>query len=86
VSGAGVTAHFSAVVFIRCFGALLNPHIHFHCIVVDGVFDADPDGGVVFHVAGGLDASAISAVQSAVRGRLLRTAERRGLLPATMRR
>ncbi len=69
-----------AVVFIHRFGALLNTHFHYHYIVVDGVFDADAEGGVVFHPASGLDATAIGEVQAAVRRRLLRAVERRGLL------
>lgn len=69
-----------AVVFIHRFGALLNPHLHFHCVVVDGVFDTDASGEVVFHEASGLDAAAITAVQTAVRRRLLWAARWRGLL------
>ena len=80
--GASATSQLGAVVFIHRFGALLNAHLHFHCIVVDGVFDAAADDGVTFHLATGLDAQAISAVQASVRGRLLRAAERRGLLAA----
>ncbi len=77
--GAGAASHLGAAVFIHRFGALLNPRLHYHCIVVDGVFDADAEGGVVFHPASGLDATAIGEVQSAVRRRLLRAVERRGL-------
>ncbi len=44
------------------------------------MFDADASGEVVFHEASGLDASAITAVQTTVRRRLLRAAQRRGLL------
>ena len=36
----GPTARIGAVAFIHRFGALLNPHVHFHCVVVDGVFEA----------------------------------------------
>ncbi|MEO6421551.1 MAG: transposase [Candidatus Nitrotoga sp.] len=68
------------MVFIHRFGALLNTPLHYHCIVVDGVFDADAVGGVVFHPASGLNALAIREVQAAVRRRLLRAVERRGLL------
>ena len=78
--GASVASHIGAVVFIHRFGALLNTHLHFHCIVIDGVFDAVANGGVAFHVAGGLDAQAITAVQATVRRRLLKAAERRGVL------
>ena len=59
---------------------MLNTHLHFHCIVIDGVFDAAVAGGVSFHPASGLDAQLIGAVQAAVRRRLLRALARRGLL------
>ncbi len=78
--GASATSRLGAVVFIHRFGALLNTHLHYHCVVIDGVFDADTEGGVVFHPASGLDATAIGEVQAAVRRRLLRAVERRGLL------
>jgi hypothetical protein len=79
--GAGSTARLGAVVFIHRFGSSLNAHLHFHCVVIDGVFDAATTGGVVFHAATGIDANAIAAVQERVRRRLLRVFVRRGLLP-----
>ncbi len=63
------------------FGSTLNAHLHFHCVVVDGVFDAAAAGGIVFHAAGALDAPAVAVVQACVRRRLLRIFVRRGLLP-----
>lgn len=80
--GASATSRLGAVIFIHRFGALLNTHLHFHCIVVDGVFEGDAEGGAVFHPASGLDAPAIGEVQTAVRRRLLRASLRRGLLSA----
>jgi hypothetical protein len=59
------------VAFIHRFGSSLNAHIDFHCVVIDGVFDAAA-GGVIFHVATELDANAIVWVQAQVRRRLLR--------------
>ena len=35
---AGPTSRIGAVAFIHRFGALLNPHVHFHCVVVEGGF------------------------------------------------
>ena len=70
------------MVFIHRFGTLPNTHLHFHCVVVDGVFEGDAGGGVTFHPTAGLDASASGEVQAAVRRRLLRAALRRGLLSA----
>jgi len=78
--GSGPAARLGAVAFIHRFGSSLNAHLHFHCVVIDGVFDRAA-GGVVFHAATGLDATAIAAVQAQVRRRLLRAFVRRGLLP-----
>ena len=70
--GSGPTARLGAVAFIHRFGSSLNAHLHFHCVVIDGAFDSAPTGGVVFHAAAGLDATAIADVQAGVRRRLLR--------------
>ncbi len=78
--GASSAARLGAVAFIHRFGSTLNAHLHFHCVVIDGVFEPTA-GGVVFHAAGGLDATAITQVQAQVRRRLLRGFVRRGLLP-----
>jgi hypothetical protein len=79
--GSGPAARLGAVAFIHRFGSTLNAHLHFHCIVIDGVFDAAAAGRVVFHAATGVDANAIAQVQAQVRRRLLRVFVRRGLLP-----
>ena len=50
---------------LRC-GSSLNTHVHFHVCVVDGVFEAQPDG-VAFHAATGRDEAAFSQVQANVR-------------------
>lgn len=59
--GASAASHIGVVDFIHRIDALLNAHLHFHCVVVDGVFNAVANGGVAFHVAGGLNAQAITA-------------------------
>jgi hypothetical protein len=79
--GAGSTARLGAVAVIHRFGSTLNAHLHFHCVVIDGVFDAAAAGGVVFHAATRIDANAIAKVQARVRRRLLHVFVRRGLLP-----
>jgi hypothetical protein len=79
--GSGPAARLGAVAFIHRFGSTLNPHLHFHCVVIDGVFDAAAAGGVIVTAATGLDAHAIAQVQAQVRRRLLRSFMRRGLLP-----
>ena len=68
-AGCGDAARSGAVAFIHRFGSSLNEHIHFHCCVIDGVFepaaatgDTDAAPGVVFHAAAGLDAQAIAAL------------------------
>ncbi len=79
-AGAGPVARLGAVAFIHRFGSSLNPHLHFHCVVLDGVFASAPAGGIVFLPATAIDAAAIAAVQAAVRRRLLGSFVRRGLL------
>ena len=48
-------------------GQAWTAHLHVHCVVIDGVFDAAAAGGVIFHAATGLDATAIAEVQAQVR-------------------
>ena len=78
------TARIGAVAFIHRFGALLNPHIHFHCVVVDGVFEAgaDADLPVRFHEASAVSPEWLTGIHAQVRQRLLRALTRRGLLEA----
>src|SRR2546428_4598635 len=77
-----ISASATAAVTMIALSSTLNAHLHFHCVVIDGVFDAAAAGGVIFHAATGLDAQAFAAVQERVRQRLLRVVVRRGLLPA----
>jgi hypothetical protein len=42
--GSGRCARIGAIAFIHRFGSALNAHLHFHCVVVDGVFTATPTG------------------------------------------
>ena len=79
-AGAGPAARIGAVDFIHRFGSALNPHLHFHCVVVDGVLASAPAGDVVFRAATGIEAEAIAAVQATIRRRLLQSFVRRGLL------
>ena len=81
-AGAGPATRRGAVAFIHRFGSALNPHRHFHCVVLDGVFACAAAGDVVFHPTTGIDAPAIAAVQAAVREPLLQSFVRRGLLEA----
>ena len=74
------TSRIGAVAFIHRFGALLNPHVHFHCVVVDGVFEADGADGVRFHEARGIGPETIAEIQAHVRHRVLSVLARRGVL------
>jgi len=80
----GSMARIGAVAFIHRFGALLNPHLHFHCVVVDGVFEAGTEAElpVRFHEMPALSAKQLTDIQGNIRRRLLRALKRRGLLEA----
>lgn len=82
--GCSTSARIGAVAFIHRFGSSLNEHVHFHCCIIDGVFDptADTDEAesVAFHAACGLDALTIADVQALVRKRVLRAFVRRDLI------
>ena len=58
----------------------LNPHFHYHCCVLDGVFAPDVSGAVRFYDATELTQARIDAVQAKVRRRVLKTFVRRGWL------
>ena len=81
-------ARIGAVAFIHRFGSSLNEHVHFHCCVIDGVFESavDTDNApgeapsVSFYAALGLDAAAFAVVQARVRTRVLRTFVKRCLI------
>ena len=82
--GCPAAAQIGAVAFIHRFGASLNEHVHFHCCVIDGVFEPalapDDAPSVSFHAALELDAAAFADVQARVRTRVLRTFVKRGLI------
>lgn len=76
------TSRIGAVAFIHRFGTQLNPHVHFHCVVVDEVFEADTEAGesVRFHETPALSAEQLADIQCNIRRRLLRALTRRGLI------
>ena len=92
--GCEPTARIGAIAFIHRFGSSLNEHVHFHCCIVDGVFQpavnigdttdatdtAEAVTGVDFHAATDLDTAAIARVQAQVRQRILHAFVRRGLI------
>jgi hypothetical protein len=77
---AGPGSRIGAVVFIHRFGALLHSHVPFHCIVIEGVFEADASGAAAFHESRAPDHKLLDEVQAKVRRRLLRALTRRGVL------
>ena len=79
---ASASARLGAIAFIHRFGSTLNAHLHFHCVVIDGVFDTTAAGEVVFHAVTELDPNAITSVETRARQRMLQSFTRRGLLPA----
>ena len=68
-----------AVSFVHRFGSALNEHLHFHCCVIDGVFEPDQgcDEAVRFREAVLTDAD-VQWVQARVRQRVLRWFVRQG--------
>ena len=80
--GCGANASLGAVAFIQRFGSSLNEHVHFHCCIIEGLFDSttNTDGTVAFHPSSGLDDAAFRQVQAITRRRILRLFVRRGLI------
>jgi hypothetical protein len=66
--------------FLHRFGSALNPHFHFHLVVLDGLCSEDPDGSVHFHEASDPGTRDIRRLQQMVRRRVLRLYRRRELL------
>jgi hypothetical protein len=74
------SAQLGAVSFLHRFGSALNPHFHFHVVVLDGVFSGGDDGGVTFHEATHLTADNVLRLERTLQRRVLRLFQRRGLL------
>ena len=76
-NGASARARFAAVSFIHRFGASLNRHIHYHCCVIDVVFEPveETDDGpqsARFHAGAELTPQTIAVITEQVRVRVLR--------------
>ena len=76
---AGEKARGGAVGFAHRFGASLNAHYHFHCCVIEGVFEA-AEGGVRFHAVDELSEADVLRVQARVRRRVIKAFVRWSLL------
>ncbi|MBT5420052.1 MAG: IS91 family transposase [Candidatus Cloacimonetes bacterium] len=69
------------VSFIHRFGASLNVHLHFHCVIIEGLFVANPNGDLRFQSITGIAADKdIYEVQKRVRLRVLKGFKRWKLL------
>jgi len=63
-------------------GGALNANLHFHTLVLDGVFTAGPEGALTFHPAPGPSDAAVAAALTTIRLRVQRLLVRHGLEPA----
>jgi hypothetical protein len=76
-SGASARARFGAVSFIHRFGASLNRHVHYHCCIIDRVFEPveeanDDPQAVRFCAAAELTPEAVAAITEQAPIRVLR--------------
>ncbi len=78
----GITddAKLGAVSFIQRFGSRLNLHIHFHCVVLDGLFYSDEKGTLQFADVYNLGKEDSDKVEARVRKRVLSLFKRRAIL------
>ena len=74
-----IDTHIGAVVFIHRFGGLLNAHLHFHVVMIDGVFCEAEAGHLRFQETY-LTAKQMTHLQRTIRQRIVRLFVRRGLL------
>ena len=68
------------VTVIQRFGGALNLNVHFHMLVVDGVFVREPNGSLRFAAAKAPTDLEVEALLGVTRRRVLRLLVRRGLL------
>jgi hypothetical protein len=69
------------ITVIQRFGSGLNLNVHFHTLVLDGVFSGDRTGGVEFHPAPPPSHEDVAGVLATVRGRIHRLLARQDLAP-----
>ncbi len=70
-----------AVTFVQRFGDALNMNVHFHSLVLDGVYVAGPSGALRFHALPPPDDAEVARVAGQVARRIVRLLERSGLAP-----
>jgi hypothetical protein len=74
-------AQCGAVTFVQRFGDALNLNVHFHSLVLDGVYAAKPFDALRFHPLAPPDDDEVARVVDQVARRIARLLERRGLGP-----
>jgi len=67
-----------AINFVQRFGSSLNLNIHFHVVVVDGVWTRSPGGGVRFHAAVPVTPDDLAEIIERLRTRALMWLRRNG--------
>lgn len=72
-----------AVTFVQRFGSSLNLNVHFHVVVLDGVFARDTQGSLVFHPATTPERRELDEVVARVSSRAVAWLDRRGHTRAT---
>lgn len=70
-----------AVTFVQRFGDALNLNVHFHSLLLDGVYERWPDGVLRFHPLPPPEDAEVERVVGQVARRIARLLERRGLGP-----
>jgi hypothetical protein len=70
-----------AVTFVQRFGGALNLNVHFHSLLLDGVYAPGPDGALRFHPLAPPDNGEVERVVGQVAQRIARLLKRRGLSP-----
>ncbi|MES9906770.1 MAG: transposase [Sedimenticola sp.] len=78
---APASARYGGVTYIHRFGSALNPHLHYHSCMIDGLF-AQTEEGLQFYEVTGLSSEVIQQAQEKIRKRVLRLFVRRGVLSA----
>jgi hypothetical protein len=70
-----------AVTFVQRFGDALNLNLHFHTLVLDGIYLAEEGGQVVFRAVPPPNDAEVARVTERIQRRVARLLERRGLGP-----
>jgi hypothetical protein len=77
--GHGRPVQCGAVTFVQRFGDALNLNVHFHSLVLDGVYASDAEGGLRFHPLPPPQDAEVERVARRIARRIARLLEQRGL-------